>query len=242
VLAYLAGMTQAETAAALGVPVTAVKTRLHKARAALRKNLWTLWTEDNSSMASSAATATDYVDVRVWDVRTRPATLDSEARSIVLLEEVAGDRVLPIWVGHFEADSITILLEKVEIMRPLTFSFAASLLRAAGARLREVRVNRLIAEDGTFFAEAVVDGPDGERVVDCRPSDAISLALAMGAQIRVAAAVMGAAGEPRERFAQVPEGTLTAAQGAQRIRDHLVHAQEEWTRVTEERARKHGQA
>jgi RNA polymerase sigma factor (sigma-70 family) len=241
-LAYLAGMTQAETAAALGVTLAAVKTRLHNARATLRESLWTLWNEEDPSMALTPATPTAYTDVRVWDVRGKPATPEAASRTVVLLEESGGDRVLPIWVGQFEADSIVILLENVEMLRPLTFSFAASVLRAADGRLLEVRVNRLTPEDGTFFAEAVVEGPAGARVVDCRPSDAISLALAVGAPIRVAVAVMDAEGEPRERFVEVPEGTLTAAQGAQRIRELQARAREEWTRVAQERARRRGQA
>jgi RNA polymerase sigma factor (sigma-70 family) len=242
-LAYLAGLSQAETAAALGVPVGAVKARLHKARAALRRSLWTLWSDQENVRMSSAITAAhDFVDVRVWDVRGRLKTPDQPARNIVLLEEVGGDRVLPIWVGAFEGDSIVIQLEKVDTMRPLTFSFAASVLTAAGGRLREVRVNRLTPDDGTFFAEAVVEGPAGVRVVDCRPSDGISLALAVNASIRVASAVMDAEAQPREAFTELPAGVLTAADGAQRIQENQVKAREEWTKSQQERARRRGNA
>jgi RNA polymerase sigma-70 factor (ECF subfamily) len=196
-LAYLAGLSQAETAAALGIPAGAVKTRLHKARVTLRRKLWAEWSQEREQTAMSAGStpATEFVDARILDVRGTPQTPERPFRNIVLLEETAGaQRVLPIWVGIFEADSIVILLEKVEMMRPLTFTFAANVLAAAGGRLLEVRINRLTSADGTFFAEAVIEGPSGQRIVDCRPSDAICLALASGASIRVASAVMDEAG------------------------------------------------
>jgi RNA polymerase sigma factor (sigma-70 family) len=241
-LAYLAGLTQAETAASLGVPLGAVKTRLHKARLALRKSLWTTWIEEDVAMVSTIATDTEFVDVEVWDVRRSTDTPERPGRNVVLLREVGGERVLPIWVGHFEGDSIVILLEKVEITRPLTFSFAANVLQAAQGSLREVRVNRLTPDDGTFFAEAVIASPTATRIVDCRPSDAISLALAIGAPIRVAEVVMASQAQPREGFVEVPEGVSTAAEGAQRMRDMLARAHEEWTRIETEQAHLHGYA
>lgn len=159
VLAYLAGLTQAETAASLGVPLGAVKTRLHKARIALRKSLWTTWIQEDVVMVSTIATGTEFVDVQVWDVRRGADTPERAGRNVVLLKEVGGERVLPIWVGPFEGDSIVILLENVETTRPLTFSFAANVLQAAQGSLREVRVNRLTPDNGTFLADAVVAGP-----------------------------------------------------------------------------------
>lgn len=193
-------------------------------------------------MVSTMATKTEYVDVQVWDVRRGPDTPERPGRNVVLLEEVGGMRVLPIWVGYFEGDSIVILLEKVETMRPLTFSFAASVLQAAAGELREVRVNHLTPENGTFFAEAIIDGPTGTHIVDCRPSDAISLALAMAAPIRVAATVMAVEGQSRERFTEVPTGVVTAVEGAKRIREMQTKAHDEWTKIEEEQAHLRGYA
>jgi hypothetical protein len=181
--------------------------------------------------AATAVTTDDYVDVHVMDIRGRPESADQPFRNVVLLEEVDGTRVLPIWVGRFEGDSLVILLENVETMRPLTFSFAANVLAAAGGIVREVRVHRLDpeVEGGTFYAEVVIDGPAGEHLVDARPSDAICLALATHARLRVAAAVMGAAGRPREQVADVPDGTLNAVQGAAYLREKMEAQRVEWT-------------
>jgi bifunctional DNase/RNase len=80
------------------------------------------------------------------------------------------------------------LLEKVKVARPLTHALTASLLRAAGVRVREVRVNCLV--DETFYAQIVLKGPNGPASVDARPSDAIALAIEAGVSIFVASDVV----------------------------------------------------
>jgi hypothetical protein len=80
------------------------------------------------------------------------------------------------------------LLERTEMPRPMTFHFLFTMLEAVGSRLSEVLINRLA--EGTFYAEAVIDGPDGRAVVDARPSDAIALSLLSSAPIRVGQEVM----------------------------------------------------
>ena len=203
VLFYLRGLSHMETAAALGIPVGAVKTRLHKARSNLRRQLWNLW-EEMQPMATSEMpqeTTSDYVDVRVVDVRRIvPNEQDTLPRGVVLLQETgAQQRILGIWIGPIEGEAILVLLADIEVPRPLTFTFAINLLEAIGGRLREVRINRLV--DKTFFAEAIVQAPDGqERVVDARPSDAIPLALTRNAPIHVAEAVMREASWPPSKF------------------------------------------
>lgn len=191
-LFYLAGLTYAETAALLDIQVGALKTRLHKARASLRRELWTLWKEETMGTDRSSTPPAEQarpIEVRVESIRLNPAN----DRRIVLLREVDGGRLVPIWIGHFEADAIAIIHQQVPVARPLTFRFAARLLEAAGGQLRAVYVNRLAEE--TFYAEAVVAGPGGsERRVDARPSDAIGLALEVGVPIFVAPDVMDRVG------------------------------------------------
>jgi RNA polymerase sigma factor (sigma-70 family) len=218
VVFYLLGSTHAATAAALGIPVGAVKTRLHKARANLRRELWTLWEEMQpmSSATTTRDTSTEYVEVHVLDVRrVLPNERFTIARHVVLLQETGESRrVLGVWVGAFESEAILILLSGVEVQRPLTFTFASRLVEATGARLREVRIQRLV--DETFFAETVIQAPDGqERLVDARPSDAIALALASGAPIRVAEAVMSEEGQvPSDVEAVLPvDGTRVLGKG-----------------------------
>lgn len=182
---YLSGLTYRETAAALGIGVPAVKTRLHKARAALRDNLRTLWEEQTM-------TTTDVVEMRIADVR-RGAHDAEPAAHLVLLEEVDGDRRLPIWIGPHEGLIMARLVEKLELPRPLGPQFMFNALRAVGARVAEVRIDRLA--ERTFYAVAVIEGPDGTVEVDARPSDALNAALLADARVTVRSDLLGAAEE-----------------------------------------------
>jgi RNA polymerase sigma factor (sigma-70 family) len=187
VLFYLAGMAHREVAAALGIGVGAVKTRLHKGRAALREELAAWWKEDE------VATTTGPVTMRVTEVRRQPAEGERPEKVAILLEEEAGERRLCIWVGAFEGLQIAFALEGTELPRPMAYQFMTSLLEATGGRLAEARVTRL--DDGTFYGVAVVDGPAGPREVDARPSDLLNLALLAGAPVRVDPAVLAEASE-----------------------------------------------
>jgi RNA polymerase sigma factor (sigma-70 family) len=179
-LFYLSGHTHAETATLLGTRVSAVKTRLHKARATLRSHLSSVWQEETMTTEPTATLR----PMRIVDVRARPPDdlqRTAYASHVVILEEVDGGRIVPIWVGPNEGLSLAMLLENVETPRPLTPKFMAGLLEAAGARLEQVRVSRL--ENDTFYAEAVIAGLGGARTIDARPSDALILALETQAPI-----------------------------------------------------------
>ena len=190
VLFYLVGMAHREVAAALGIGVGAVKTRLHKGRAALREELaW--WKEDDM-----AATTTGPVTMRVTEVRRKPGEGERPEKTAILLQEEAGPRRLGIWVGAFEGLQVAFALEGTELPRPMAYQFMTSLLEATGGRLAEARVTRL--DDGTFYGVAVVEGPAGTREVDARPSDILNLALLAGAPIRVAPEVLAEASETEQ--------------------------------------------
>jgi RNA polymerase sigma factor (sigma-70 family) len=203
-LHYLTGLTQAETAAHLGVEVGTVKTRLHKARANLRR---TLWQQELSSIVLGGGPR--MIEVRVLDVRRHRAD-KPPARHFVVLEELNGERRFPIWIGEAEAIALALHLEQVPLPRPLTYAFAAQVLTAAGGHLREVRIDRL--DEDVFYATAVVAGPEGEREVDARPSDALNLALLLEAPIRVSEEILVATAEvPMEEWARRNELTEGAA-------------------------------
>jgi RNA polymerase sigma factor (sigma-70 family) len=205
VLFYLVGMAHREVAAALGIGVGAVKTRLHKGRAALRDELAAWWREDEM------AATTGPVPMRVAEVRRQPGEGDRPEKTAILLAEEGGERRLCIWVGAFEGLQIAFALEGVELARPMAYQFMTSLLEATGGRLAEARVTRL--DDGTFYGVAVVEGPAGTREVDARPSDILNLALLAGAPIRVDPAVLAEASETArgaEHLAEAaayPDGT-----------------------------------
>ncbi|OGO41622.1 MAG: hypothetical protein A2Z04_00955 [Chloroflexi bacterium RBG_16_57_9] len=107
---------------------------------------------------------------------------------VVVLKEIGSDRYLPIWIGQFEADAITIGLQGVEIARPLTHDLLKSALDQTGATVTHIMVSEL--KDDTFYAQIVVEA-DGKNIeIDSRPSDAIALAVRARAPIFVMEPVM----------------------------------------------------
>jgi hypothetical protein len=102
---------------------------------------------------------------------------------IVILRDAEGDRVLPIWVGVFEANAIALQLENIATPRPMTHDLLRNVLRDLHAEVERIVVSDL--RDATFFALIHLQ-VSGERVaVDARPSDAIALALRTQAPIFV---------------------------------------------------------
>lgn len=106
----------------------------------------------------------------------------------VLLADVEEKRLLPIWIGPFEANAIATELQGKIFPRPLTHDLMRHLIEALGYHLQQVAVTRL--EEGTFFAELELIGPTGTIWVDARPSDALALALRTEAEIWVADEVL----------------------------------------------------
>ena len=102
---------------------------------------------------------------------------------IVILKDVGGDAVLPIWVGIYEANAIALEIEKVTTPRPMTHDLLKNLLTGLDACVRKVVVNEL--RDDTFFAIIWVER-DGQIIsIDSRPSDALALALRVDCPIFV---------------------------------------------------------
>lgn len=203
-LHYLAGLRQAEIAAALGIRPGAVKGRLHAARGTLRGQLEPLWRE-----YTVTSDRQQYREVTLADVRRRPASEDRPALYAAILRTQESDGQVIIWMGQFEGQSLAVQLKGRQYRRPLTYSFAAALVAGLGGRVEEVRITRI--EGDAFFAEAVVSGPAGRKVVDARPSDALNLALATSARITVHVALLnapwaGAAGSASSQQAQTSEG------------------------------------
>ena len=116
---------------------------------------------------------------------------------VVLLRGIEDKRVLQIFIGAAEAQAIAIHLNGVEIPRPLTHDLLKNILDFMEVRV--VRIEVCDLKEGTFFAKLVLDS-DGEEIeVDCRPSDAIALALRCEAPVFVAENVMDEAGRILEK-------------------------------------------
>ena len=107
---------------------------------------------------------------------------------IIVLRETEGERVLPIWVGVFEANAIALQIESVQTPRPMTHDLLKSVIDELGGRLERVVVSEL--KDNTFYATLRLRSQSGTLSVDARPSDAIALALRSGARIFVEEAVI----------------------------------------------------
>jgi len=137
---YWQGLTHAEAALELGVAPGAIKARLHQARMALSPHLAQLIEPERKERPMSPTdTAKDFVEVRIIEVRRS----SDRGPHVVVVQETAGERQLPIYVGGPEAIALACSLESVEMPRPMTYQFSASLVTAAAARVREVRITRL---------------------------------------------------------------------------------------------------
>jgi len=111
----------------------------------------------------------------------------------VLLKDEKSKLVLPILVGSFEAQSIALAIEVVATPRPLTHDLICDIINKIDADLIAVNISQL--NDGVFYAKLKIKGPKfGTKMIDARPSDAISIALRLNAQIFVTPEVIKEAG------------------------------------------------
>lgn len=94
---------------------------------------------------------------------------------LLILKDLEDKLVLPIWIGAMEAMSISISLNKVNISRPLTHDLMLNTFEMLGVSVQKVVVVDL--KEGTYYAELCLQSGDRELIVDCRPSDAIALAV-----------------------------------------------------------------
>jgi hypothetical protein len=118
------------------------------------------------------------------EMKVRGLALDPLSNMpIIILRDEEDKRSLPIWVGIFEANAIALELEKISTPRPMTHDLIKNILECIDARLQKVVVTDL--KENTFFAVLHLQLGDVEYTVDSRPSDAIALALRVGAPIYV---------------------------------------------------------
>lgn len=111
-------------------------------------------------------------------------TIDPQTKTpIVILKEANGDIMLPVWVGAMEAMAVSLVLNNENLPRPLTHDLLLMSLKALKSQLLRVEINDL--KDGIYYALLILNGPEGRTRVDCRPSDAIALALRASAPILV---------------------------------------------------------
>src|SRR5262249_39320209 len=119
------------------------------------------------------------VEVTIDSIRV---SLMSQHR-VVILKDIASDRYVPIWIGPFEADAITVELQGVEVPRPLTHDLLKSIITDLGARVPQVVVSDL--RNDVFHARIVMEFNGRHLEIDSRPSDAIALAVRVKVPIYV---------------------------------------------------------
>ena len=109
-------------------------------------------------------------------------------QQFIVLKEVDGERNFPIVIGVFEASSIERRVKGLASPRPLTHDLIGNIVEALGAEVQDVYINEL--RDHTYFAKLRIR-QDGELIeIDCRPSDAIAVAVSLKVPIYVSEDVM----------------------------------------------------
>jgi len=130
----------------------------------------------------------DLIEVVIDSIRV---SLMSQQR-IVILRERDAERYLPIWIGVYEAESITIALQQVEVARPLTHDLLKNIFQKLNARITKVEVIAL--RDDTFYGNIVAEVEGRTLNIDARPSDALAIAVRAHVPILVDSSVLDAAG------------------------------------------------
>lgn len=130
----------------------------------------------------------EMIEVMIDSVRV---SLTSQQR-IVLLRCLEEERYLPIWIGPYEAESITIALQEIEVARPQTHDLFLRMLDELKARI--VRVEVVSVKEDVFFANIVVEKEGETYNIDARPSDSFALAVRAHVPIMMSTDVLAAAG------------------------------------------------
>lgn len=111
---------------------------------------------------------------------------------VILLRQLDEDRYLPIWVGPYEAESITLALQEVEMARPLTHDLLKNVFNIFGAKI--LRVEIIALRENIFFGHIITEQNGKIIKIDSRPSDALAMAVRAHVSILVDPAVMDSAG------------------------------------------------
>jgi len=125
---------------------------------------------------------------------------------VVILKEKGTNRYLPIWIGPAEADAIAVKLQNVELSRPLTHDLLQSVISTLGASVEYIVVSGL--KEDTFYARLALSIDGGALDIDSRPSDALALAVRVGAPIYAEESVLEKAGIILEEETGKPEGKV----------------------------------
>ena len=130
----------------------------------------------------------EMIEVQIDSVRVHLMT----PQRLVVLKQIGSERYLPIWVGPYEAEAITVALQEVEMIRPLTHDLLKNVFGAFNARIKRIEIVKL--QNEIFYGNIVAEVDGRDINVDSRPSDAIALSVRAHVPILVHHTVMEEAG------------------------------------------------
>ena len=150
--------------------------------------------------------------------------LDSSTNSyVVILQEKGGNRLLPIWIGQPEAESIAMQINSIRRERPLTHDLCKSLIVGLGGVLRRVQITKV--QKSTYFAELHIMRGDTVVHIDARPSDSIAVALRLSAPIFAQEALLTAVAAEEDDDEAIPEPEAPAQStdelNAEQLKEYL---------------------
>ena len=147
------------------------------------------------------------LEMTVDSIRVSPQNY----QRVVILKEKESDRYLPIWLGPAEADAIAVKLQDLSVPRPLTHDLLGTIIDSLGGTIDHILVSDL--QNDTFYAKITIQANGESKEIDCRPSDAVALAVRAKVPIFANEEVMDKAGIHLDKETGKPLGREAAAGG-----------------------------
>ena len=146
------------------------------------------------------------IEVKIDSIRV---SLTNQQR-IVILKEINRERYLPIWIGPFEAEAITIGLQSIEISRPQTHDLLLDTIHSLGYQVKYIEIKYM--QEAVFYADLVLSDleTEEEKRIDCRPSDALALCARKNFAIYIAEEILDEAGVVPDEGIQVKQSVSEA--------------------------------
>jgi len=163
--------------------------------------------------------------VNVVEVRLHGLILEQKTQqNIVILREIEGERILPIWIGPVEAQAIRRYLAEESFPRPLTHDLIQLVVDGLKAKVTRIVIADL--KESTFFASIVIESAGEVLSIDARPSDSIAVALRAKAPIFVNEKLLqpppsAEAATEEEAAEEAPKRELSEEEKAEQLRRYL---------------------
>lgn len=141
----------------------------------------------------------------------------TNSQRVLILHSKKEDRYLPIWIGPYEAEAITIILQEVEVSRPLTHDLLKNVFNALQAKLIQIQIFSL--HDDVFYGKIIAEAGGEIIEIDSRPSDAIALAIRAHIPIMVDTDVLEQAGIKPEPVDISQDATQKGDEGDKQVMD-----------------------